>query len=241
MTFQSSQFTFGAIILRLCLAVLSAGVIGYGRTRRGRTAGFRTYMLTGVGACLSILLASYDYQMLTGGWSDIVAEVGMKFDASRYAAQVLSGVGFLAAGSIIATDHQQVEGLTTAAGLFASVCMGLAAGAGFYLCVVLSLVLILLSLNVMAPLETAFKRRHRNMTIYVIFHSAEDLQKITDLVNEKEGTILGIDVERTVKEKDLYPSAILSIRMGKEKASHSEMLSSIAELPCVVGVEELIS
>ena len=119
--------------------------------------------------------------------------------------------------------------------------MGLAAGAGFYLCVVLSLVLILLSLNVMAPLETAFKRRHRNMTIYVMFHSAEDLQKITDLVNEKEGTILGIDVERTVKEKDLYPSAILSIRMGKEKASHSEMLSSIAELPCVVGVEELIS
>ena len=236
-----SEFTFPTILFRLFLAAACAGTIGYGRTRRRRHAGFRTYMLTGIGACLSILLATYEYQMFQGQWHYAVEAVGMKFDAGRYAAQVLSGVGFLAAGSIIAIDHQQVEGLTTAAGLFASVCMGLAAGAGFYTAVIASLVLILITLNVMAPLEISFKRRLRNMTLSVEFRSIEDLDDIVNVVTERGGQMQGIDIERAEKEKNKLPSAIFTLRLSKEHSSHSEILSSIAELPCVSAVEELIA
>ena len=241
MNLNSTNFTFGSILFRLLLATVSSGIIGYGRTRRKRHAGFRTYMLTGIGAALSILLAIYEYEMLAGPWSETVANVGMKFDASRYAAQVLSGVGFLAAGSIIAIDHQQVEGLTTARGLFASVCMGLASGAGFYICVIPSMLLILLALDVMSPMETTFKRRHRNITLFVEFEDMQNVETITSVVTEHEGRILGIDFEQVVKEKEKYPSAIFSLRLSKDNPSHSEMLSSIAELPCVYGVEELIA
>ena len=241
MTLHSASFTIWSTIFRLFLACVSAGVIGYGRTRRGRTAGFRTYMLTGIGAAMSILLAMYIYTMLMGPWHSTVETVGMKFDASRYAAQVLSGVGFLAAGSIIAVEHRQVEGLTTATGLFASVCMGLAAGAGFYECVILALILILISLNIMAPLEIRFKRRHRNMTLFVELDSIEDVDKLTSLIREKGAVIQDIDVEQTEKDKDKYPSLILSMRLSKERSSHSEVLATIAELPYVYSVEELIS
>ncbi len=241
MTMNSTSFTLGSLTLRLILAMVSAGVIGYGRTRRGRTAGFRTYMLTGIGAALSILLAMYLYEMLIGPWADTVAAVGMKFDASRYAAQVLSGVGFLAGGSIIVIEHQQVEGLTTATGLFASVCMGLAAGAGFYLCVAVSLILILLALNVMAPMELRFKRRHRNITLFVEFDSVENVEDISGLVTSRDGTILEVDFEQIEKTKDRYPSAIFSLRLAKDHSSHSEILATIAEQPYVYSVEELIS
>ena len=190
---------------------------------------------------MSILLAMYIYTMLMGPWHSTVETVGMKFDASRYAAQVLSGVGFLAAGSIIAVEHRQVEGLTTATGLFASVCMGLAAGAGFYECVILALILILISLNIMAPLEIRFKRRHRNMTLFVELDSIEDVDKLTSLIREKGAVIQDIDVEQTEKDKDKYPSLILSMRLCKEHSSHSEVLATIAELPYVYSVEELIS
>jgi len=228
-------------MFRLFLAAFAGGVIGYGRTRRQRTAGFRTFMITGIGAALSVLLAMYEAEMLKGPWSETVAQVGMKFDASRYASQVLSGVGFLAAGSIIATRHLQVEGLTTATGLFASVCMGLAAGAGFYICVVISLLLILLSLNVMAPFEMIFKRRHRNITVYVEFDSIDHLDDITDTVVSRDGKVLEIDIEQAERENGVFPSAIISMRLGKENSSHSEMISRIASLPFVYGVEELIS
>ncbi len=241
MTLHSTSFTIWSTLFRLFLACVSAGVIGYGRTRRGRTAGFRTYMLTGIGAAMSIMLAIYMYQMLKGPWHATVETVGMKFDASRYAAQVLSGIGFLAAGSIIAIEHQQVEGLTTATGLFASVCMGLTAGAGFYECVILALILILITLNLMAPLEIRFKRRHRNITIFIEFDSIDDIDKITSLIKERDGTIYDIDVQQMEKEKDKYPSAVFYLKLGRDRPSHSEILSSIAELPCVYGVEELIS
>lgn len=235
------EFHFGSVLFRLILAMLSAGIIGYGRTKRGKTAGFRTYMLTGIGASMSIMIALYEYEMMQGLWADTVAEVGLKFDASRFSAAVIGGIGFIAAGSIVKAVHQQVSGLTTATGLFASVCMGIACGAGFYECVIISCILIVITLNVMQPLERQFKRRCRNITFTVEFERIEDISEITDVIKAKNATIQDIDVERTVREGDDYPSAIMNLQMSKDNASHSDMLSSIAELNCVIAIEELIS
>ena len=235
------DFTFTTVILRLLLAFLCGTVIGYGRTRKHRSAGLRTFILTSIGAALTVLLATYEYKMLCGPWADVVQEVGLKFDGSRYSSQVISGIGFLAAGTIISIGHQQVSGLSTAAGLFASVCMGMAAGAGFYECVIVVLVILVIVLDVMWPLEPAFKRRLRNITIFVEFNALEDLNAISDRVRSRNATIYDIEIERSKREKDKYPCAILILKMSREKPSHSGMLSSIAELDCVRTIHELIS
>ena len=81
---------------------------------------------------MAVLLTQYLYQMLLGEWSGAVEEVGMKFDASRLASSVITGIGFLGAGTIIKAAHQQVNGLTTAAGLWTTGVIGLAIGCGYY-------------------------------------------------------------------------------------------------------------
>lgn len=235
------DFNFITVVLRLLLAFLSGTVIGYGRARKRRSAGLRTFMLTSIGAALTVLLATYEYEMLCGPWASVVEQVGMKFDASRYSAQVISGIGFLAAGTIISIGHNQVSGLSTASGLFASVCMGIAAGAGFYECVIVVLVILVVVLDILWPLEPAFKRRLRNITMFVEFNALEDLNEIADKIRSRKGRIYDIEIERTRRDKNNYPSAILVVKMSREKPSHSGMLSSIAELDCVRTIHELIS
>lgn len=165
----------------------------------------------------------------------------MKFDASRLASSVITGIGFLGAGIIIKIVHQQVNGLTTSTGLFATMVMGLASGAGFYEGVFVALVLIVLLLNVMWPLEFAFKRRLRNITLNVEFNGVSDIEDITRAIEAEGAREYDIDVERTERKDNKYPSAIFILKLARTNHSHSGMLSSVAELPCVHSVQELIS
>lgn len=235
------QFTFSSALLRLLLAMISGGVVGFGRSKTDRAAGFRTYMLISIGAAMAVLLTQFQYAMLTGPWAGTVEEVGMKFDASRLASSVITGIGFLGAGIIIKIAHQQVNGLTTSTGLFATMVMGLASGAGFYEGVAVALVLIVLLLNVMWPLEFAFKRRLRNITLNVEFNGVTDIEDITRAIEAEGVRVYDIDVERTERKENKYPSAIFILKLARTNHSHSGMLSSVAELPCVHSVQELIS
>lgn len=235
------EFSFASALLRMTLAMLCGGIVGYGRSKQARAAGLRTYMLICVGAAMAVLLTQYQYQMLTGPWAAVVEEVGMKFDASRLAAQVITGIGFLGAGIIIKVAHQQVNGLTTATGLFASVMMGIAAGAGFYECVLVALLLIVVVLNVMSPLEFAYKRRLRNITLNVEFNHVNDIDEITRVIEKQSATVYDIDIERTERKDGKYPSAIFILKLSRTNHSHSGMLSSVAELSCVHSVQELIA
>ena len=231
------SFTFSGVVIRLLLALGCGGVIGYGRSKKDCAAGLRTYMLISLGAALSVLLTLYEYEMIHGAWAEAVAAAGEKFDASRLASQAVTGIGFLGTGTILKVSHQQVKGLTTATGLLATVCMSLAAGAGFYECVILVLILIVLVLNVMAPLEVFFKRRLRNITLNVEFDSVDHVSEISSEIERRNATVFDIDVEST----DSPASAIFILQMSRDNNSHSAMLSSIAELDCVSSVQELIS
>lgn len=124
------EMNFVSVMFRLILAMVCGGMIGLERGRKRRPAGFRTYMLVCLGAALTMLLSQYEFAMVMGPWKDIAVELGMKTDVSRFGAQVINGIGFLGAGTILVTGRQQVKGLTTAAGLWASACTGLAVGAG---------------------------------------------------------------------------------------------------------------
>ena len=235
------SFHFGSVLLRLLLAVAAGGIIGYGRARKRRNAGLRTYMLVSLGAALTMLISLYEYDMLETQWAWLWEAADVKFDGTRYAAQVISGIGFLAGGTIIGTAHQQVSGLTSAIGLVASAALGIASGAGFYEMVIVGMVLIIFSMETLSPAELAFKRKMHNTTIYVEFDSIEDVSTISKTVQDLDATIYDIDIERSEREKDQYPSAIFVMKLGKKQSSHSALLSSIAELDCVRGVRELIS
>lgn len=233
------QFNFGSVLLRLLLAMASGAAIGIGRSRKKQNAGFRTYILVSLGAALTILISLYEYEMLIGPWAEAAAYTDLKFDASRFAAQVVSGIGFLAAGTIIAIAHRQVSGLTTAIGLFAAACLGIAAGAGFYACVITAALLVIFTMETMKPIEVGFKRRLRNMTVTVTYRKDQDLAAIVHTIESSGVQLFEIDVEHTEAEGD--PSAVLTMKLSRENASHSALLSSVAELGCVLSVQELIS
>ena len=234
------QITLGSAVLRLLLAMLAGGIIGYGRARRNQPAGLRTHMLICLGAAISALIPLYQHAMLTGAWAQIVEEVGFKFDGSRMTSQTIAGIGFLGAG-IVKGAYQQVKGLTTATGLFATVCIGIAAGIGFYELVIVCVVVIVLVLDFMPALDTAFKRRLRNISLYVEFFTIEDVNTVTDSLREHQVEVFDIDIGRTEITKDgQYPCASFTLRLSREDHSHSGILSSLAELPCVRSVRELI-
>ena len=234
------EFNFASMLFRLLLALTAGGVIGYGRSQKQRSAGLRTYMLTCVGAALTVIIAFYERDMLTGVWSAL-STAEMKFDGTRLASGVISGVGFLAAGTIIGVDHQQVSGLTTAIGLFSTACLGLAAGAGFYEMVIPATLFIIFAMEVLQPIEIGYKRRLRNITVYVEFDELRDIETIKSTIAAEHAQVFELDMERTAREGDRYPAAILWVKLDRGAASHSAMLSSIAELPCVYSVRELIS
>lgn len=234
------SLSVSSLVFRLLLSMLCAAVIGYGRSKRGRAAGLRTYMLISIGAAMSVLITQYLYVMLHTDWLDVVEAVGEKFDAARMASQVFTGIGFLGAGIIIKASHQQVKGLTTATGLFATVAMGMACGVGFYPIVFMSMVATVLVLNVITPLEAAFKRRLRNITLNVEFDSVEHVETIADAIRAQDALIYDIDIEH-MDEENQSPSAIFILKLSKENHSHSSMITTIAELDCVSSVQELIA
>ena len=128
-----------SVCVRLLLAMAFGGTIGFERGIRQRAAGLRTHMLLCVGAASTMLVSQYIYASYGVG------------DPARLSAQVISGIGFLGAGTIIVTRRNQIKGLTTAATLWATACMGLAVGVGFYECALamfVILIFILLWVNV---------------------------------------------------------------------------------------------
>ena len=114
------EVTYLAVALRILAAVIIGGFVGLERGMKNRPAGLRTYMLVCVGSCLIMLTNQYIYQCYGTG------------DPVRMGAQVVSGIGFLGAGTIVVTRRNQIKGLTTAAGLWTAAGVGLALGIGFY-------------------------------------------------------------------------------------------------------------
>ena len=232
------ELNIASVALRLALAMLLGGMIGMERGRKRRAAGFRTYLLVCMGAALTMLLGQYFTEMFASEWAAFKTSLGIGTDAARMGAQVINGIGFLGAGTIIVTGRQEVKGLTTAAGLWASACMGLAIGAGFYECVVLGLVLIFLSIRVLPAIEAAIVENARNMNIYVEFQSLDDVGSIINRIKSLGIQIFEVDIDRGGEERFHHPSAVFTIRLQK-KQPHTMVLTAISELETVYTIEEI--
>ncbi len=235
------ELTFLSLCFRLPLAALAGGIIGYGRSRKKRAAGLRTYMITSLGAALTVVLSLYEYEMLQSAWSSYVELAGgLKIDVSRYGAQVIAGIGFLTAGTILASAHHQVSGLTTAVGLFGSACIGLACGAGFFELVLVSSVFLIIILELLPPLETAYRGKRNNITIYIEFYNLNDLPQIYDMILSCKARIFDIDLEPASAKNNSLPGIILDVHVNKRYSSVSELFSSVAEMDCVHYIQKLV-
>ncbi len=138
------------VLVRLGAAAILTGAIGAERELRERSAGLRTHMLVGVGSALFTLVSAY-------AWRDFENAAGTRFDPTRIAAQIVSGIGFLGAGAIL-RQGLSVRGLTTAAGLWAVAAIGMACAAGYYPAAVIATAIVMLGLGPFRLLERRINR-----------------------------------------------------------------------------------
>ena len=232
------EINTASVLLRLTLAMFCGGMIGLERARKHRPAGFRTYMLVCMGAALTMLLSQYEYHMLNTVWAARAAETGIRTDVSRFGAQVINGIGFLGAGTILVTGQQKVKGLTTAAGLWASACMGLAVGAGFYECVGLAFVLIFVAVHLLPAVELYVVENAKNMNIYVEFQSLDNVAEIIGRIKAKDVTIYEVELDHGKQDPSQHPSAVFSLQMNRP-GTHAKILASISELEDVFVVHDI--
>ena len=232
------ELNFVSVALRLLLSALIGFSLGLERGRKRRPAGCRTYMLVCLGAALTMLLSQYESFMVTHDWHEAAAQIGLRTDVSRFGAQVINGIGFLGAGTIIVTGKQEVKGLTTAAGLWASACMGLAIGGGFYECVLLGFALIFLTNRLLPFVEDAIIENARNMNIYVEFQTLDNLGDIIGRIKSQGGQIYEVDLDRGREERSKNPSAVFSIRLPS-RHYHVRVLAAISELESVYTIDEI--
>ncbi|GIO34191.1 MULTISPECIES: MgtC/SapB family protein [Paenibacillus] len=170
------------ILLRLLLSMLLGGLVGLERERSNHAAGLRTHILVCMGSTLIIMLSIY-------GFSEFVHEINIRIDPARLASAVITGVGFLGAGTILFTG-KSITGLTTAASIWVVAAVGLAVGAGFYFASVAATFLILLTLVVFNKLEQRYIRSSKLHLISVCAISAPGLlESISDLLEEEEITV----------------------------------------------------
>ena len=232
------ELNTASVLLRMALGICFGGIIGLDRGSKRRAAGFRTYMLVCLGAVLTMLLGQYEHEMLTTVWASTAEKAGIKTDVARFGAQVISGIGFLGAGTIIVTGRQEVKGLTTGAGLWASACMGLAIGAGFYECVILAFGLIFLSVRILPWVENLVVENARNMNLYVEFESPDNLASIIACIKQHDAHIYHVDLDRGRDESDRHPSAVFALRLKKRRAGE-QLIVNLSEIPEVYTIEPI--
>ena len=226
------KITVVDIVLRLLGAVIVGFAVGAQRARTSHPAGIRTHILVALGSCVVMVTSCIMYEQTIAVFGTTPS------DPARLGAQVINGIGFLGAGTIIVTGKQEVKGLTTAAGLWASACMGLAIGAGFYECVLLGFLLILLTNRLLPFVEDAIIESARNMNIYVEFQTLDNLGDIIARIKSQGGQIYEVDLDRGREERSKNPSAVFSIRLPG-RHYHVRVLAAISELESVYTIDEI--
>ena len=220
------EITYLSILVRICASVIIGGIIGLERGMKNRPAGLRTYMLVCVGSCLIMLTNQYIYQTLGAG------------DPMRLGAQVVSGIGFLGAGTIIVTKHNQIRGLTTAAGLWAAAGVGLALGIGFYEAALTAALAIYLILTVLHFLEARVNRKTRVVEVYIELLETVALGDFIRNVRELGLEIEGIQFEHDGTLADGTRALITTLK-SKQRRDHILLMEDIRQMKGIIHVEEL--
>ena len=220
------ELTYLAVGLRLLTALIMGGVLGLERGMKNRPAGLRTYMLVCVGSCLIMMTNQYIYQATGTG------------DPTRMSAQVISGIGFLGAGTIVVTQHNQIKGLTTAAGLWACAAAGLALGIGFYEAAVAGGMAIFVVLTLLQRMDDRMHRKGRLLDIYFELAKGYPLGEFMRAVRDMDLDISSIRMEADAILSD-GSSAFIATVKAKRRLEHAGLLTQLRTLQGVVYLEEI--
>lgn len=217
-----------SIIVRLTLATICAGILGHERGKKKRPAGFRTHIVVCIGATMVMITSQY--------MTDIL---GVTTDASRMGAQVISGIGFLGAGTIMVVGRNQVKGLTTAAGLWACACMGLAIGIGFYEGAIITCIYLLAVVTFLHKLDLYSRTHSKVLEVYV---ELQDICGVTNFINmvKADGTKIS-NIE--VKKNDSMDKDMIGLTMTltlARKCDHGDYLLQLNNIEGVYIAEEAI-
>lgn len=220
------EVTFSAVVLRICVALILGGCIGLERGLKKRPAGLRTYMLVCVGSCLIMMTDQYIYQIFGTG------------DPARMGSQVVSGIGFLGAGTIIVTQRSQIKGLTTAAGLWASAAVGLAVGIGFYEAAVFGSITIFVVLTILQRFDTMVHRNAKSLELYVELSGEITLGQFMSRVRELGVDVDGVQMDTDNTLNDGTRSYVVGLSSGR-RIHQDQLLAEVQSIPGVTRVEAL--
>ena len=221
------EVTYIAVFLRILMAVIVGGLIGLERGMKNRPAGLRTYMLVCTGACLIMLTNQYIYQTFQTG------------DPTRMAAQVVNGIGFLGAGTIIVTRRNQIKGLTTAAGLWSAAGVGLALGIGFYEAALVGSIAIFIVMTLLQKMDNRMHRKTKTVEVYMEVSSELTLGELLRTIRETEYEVQDVQWESSLESESNGNRAYIAILKSKKRCNHIEIVESVRQIPGIVYVEEL--
>ncbi|MGM9969314.1 MAG: MgtC/SapB family protein [Anaeroplasma sp.] len=220
------DITFGSIIIRILLATICGGILGVERAKKHHAAGLRTYILVCVGSCIAMMTNQY------------VSSI-FDTDVARLGAQVISGIGFLGAGTILVTSRNQIKGLTTAAGLWACACLGLSIGIGFYTLSLFSCLLIILVIAFLPGVEEKITKRSLYFDIHIEFGCRENMKEFIKYARNNGLKVISIERNSAYSASGLSVYTICLLILNKSKRNHSIYLDSFRQLSYVNYVEEI--
>ena len=221
------DLTFAAIVVRMILAFLCGAAIGIEREYKRRPAGFRTHILICLGAAMTTLTSQYLYLIMH-----------YQTDMARLGAQVVAGIGFIGAGTIIVTRRQRVKGLTTAAGLWAAAIVGLAIGAGFYEGGIYVTILILLAELFFSRLEYHIFQNTPEVNYYIEYTDKACLDAMLQLYQELNIKVLNMEITRSTGTEKHNACVIFSLRLNKQ-CTPGKLMAAFQGIEGILSVEEL--
>ena len=219
------ELSFASVTLRLILASLCGGLIGIERTYKRRPAGFRTHILICIGASLTTLTSEY-----------LIGYMQYTTDVTRLGAQVIAGVGFIGAGTILVTKRERVRGLTTAAGFWVAAIVGLALGAGYYEGGLLATVLVIATELVFIRIEYWFVSHDTEISLYAEYMKGESLEKVLDLLAQKKIRVHDLEISQI--EESNTSCAIIHFRM-RNKVELYALTEELYNIRGIISLEEL--
>ena len=224
------ELTLLSILLRLLIAALCGGLIGVERGRKRHAAGLRTHAVVCVGAACVMMVNQYITLMFQPNG-----------DPARMGAQVISGIGFLGAGTIIITGRQQgqrVKGLTTAAGLWASACMGLAVGIGFYEGALVMFLLLMLVIAALNRLDETYVKFPASVQLYLELQPDLPLSAVLDPLREQGWRMTSLLQQ---EEHAGRTTVLLDIQQERRRQSAEQLLTCVRGVDGVLWADQLFN
>lgn len=222
-----AELTIGSIILRLLLSVICGGILGVDRAKKHQAAGFRTYIIVCLGSAIAMMT------------NEFISKTTLMGDSARLGAQVISGIGFLGAGTILVTSRNQIKGLTTAAGLWGCACLGLSIGVGFYSLSILGGITIGIVLAILPKIEELFTKNSKFFTIHIELEKRENLKELITYVRNMSIQIISIEHNQAYASSGLSVYSIALKDLKQETTNHIAIVKNFASLPFVNYVEEI--